>query len=310
MRAQSGQALVESAIVLPLLVAVLLSILQLALLQQARVLAQYAGYQAARAGIVHGGDPARMEDAATWVLAPLACPTRIPGAGAACAAAKEAPPLGRQAAAVGVLHAVSAGAQAAGAQFPGLHVHILGPYWPDHARYFRLAGGEQMDFDDLRDAHPLPQAGGAQPEADAGYRDATRLTIRLLYWYELQVPLADFVIWSAWAAGLVSVRLAGSLETPVVAGRATILAHGKREALLSILGLEMTNPLRTTEPHRGTYDPVRADDLRAMLAAAATGHFFLPIVVHETQRMQSAFEARFVRGCSCSRNCSGVCRAW
>ena len=39
--------------------------------------------------------------------------------------------------------------------------------------------------------------------ADDGYREATLLTIRLLYWYELRIPLADLVVWSAWAAAVV-----------------------------------------------------------------------------------------------------------
>lgn len=314
MRAQSGQTAVEAAIVLPLFVAVLLSILQLALVQQARVLAEYAAYQAARAGAVHGGDPARMDAAATYVLAPTACPTRLQVAGPSCGAAGSG--MARQAASVAVLAGVSAAARAAGSQFPGLRVDILSPYWPAHRRYFRVDGGEQMDFDDLRDARPPPREAGAQPAADAGYREATLLTVRLLYWYELRIPLADFVVWSAWAARLVGRQLAGALEDPSVvlragAGRApSILLHGRRAPLLELIGLQMTNPLRDEELHRGTYDPVRTPDLQAMVAAAGAGRFFLPIVAHHTQRMQSAFEARFIRGCSCARSCAGECRAW
>ena len=42
----------------------------------------------------------------------------------------------------------------------------------------------------------------------------------------------------------------------------------------------------------------------------ATGRFLLPLVVHQTLRMQSAFEARHLRGCSCSQGCPETCRAW
>jgi hypothetical protein len=305
---QSGQAAVEAAIVLPLLVAVLLTILQLALVQQARVLAEYAAYQAARAGVVHGGDPTRMDAAATYVLAPTVCPTRVPAAGAACGGA--AGGVARQAAAVSVLAGVSAFARGAGSQFPGLRVDILSPYWPAHRRWFRTGGGEQMDFDDLRDAHPPPREGGDQPAADAGYREATLLTVRLLYWLELKIPVADAVVWSAWAAGLVAQRLAGALASPVAGDRATVLDHGSREELLSVLGVRVGNPLRAHELHRGSYDPVRTADLQAMVAAAAGGRFFLPVVAFHTMRMQSAFEARFIRGCSCAVSCGGECRAW
>ncbi|HEY0840991.1 MAG TPA: TadE/TadG family type IV pilus assembly protein, partial [Vulgatibacter sp.] len=83
---QRGQVAVETAIVLPLFLACLLGLLQLALLQQARLLTEYAAYQAARAGIVWNGDPGVMKDAAIFALAPTACPTRVPGASTLCAA--------------------------------------------------------------------------------------------------------------------------------------------------------------------------------------------------------------------------------
>lgn len=319
-RGQTGHAAVEAAIVLPLCVVVLLALLQLGMLQHARILAEYAAYQAARAGIVHGGDPRRMEAATAFALAPTVCPTRLPAAGAVCAMGEGDAPMLRQATAIAALTGVNAAARAAGSGFPGMRVDILSPYWPAHARYFRVDGGREMDFDDQRDARPFPEEGGAQPAADAGYREATLLTIRLLYWYELKIPLGDFVIWSAWAAQLAGRQLGGALSSPRVvfaAGpfgrRPGLLEHdGSRAALVTLLGMQMSNPFDDTELHRGDYAPVRAGDVTAMNAAAASGRYLVPIVVHHTMRMQSNFRAEHVSGCSCSTGagCTEVCRAW
>lgn len=70
-RRESGQAAVESAIVLPLFVFLLLGILQLGLMHQARLLTKYAAYKAVRAGSLHHADVKVMERAALAVLLPL-----------------------------------------------------------------------------------------------------------------------------------------------------------------------------------------------------------------------------------------------
>lgn len=60
----------EAAIVLPLVLFLLLGAVQLHLLLQARVLASYAAYRAARAGALHGVDGRAMDAAALSVLVP------------------------------------------------------------------------------------------------------------------------------------------------------------------------------------------------------------------------------------------------
>src|SRR5947208_5083704 len=67
---QSGQAAVETAIILPLLTFMVLGIIQLTMIQQASLMTEYAAYQAARAGVVWNGDWHKMEDAAIVVLTP------------------------------------------------------------------------------------------------------------------------------------------------------------------------------------------------------------------------------------------------
>jgi hypothetical protein len=69
-RAQSGQAAVESALTLPLVVFLFLGTLQLFLLMQGRILAQYALSRAARAGSLNHGSCQAMHHAAIAALVP------------------------------------------------------------------------------------------------------------------------------------------------------------------------------------------------------------------------------------------------
>src|SRR3954447_21437008 len=71
MRNRRGQVAVEGALAAPAVVMLGLGIVQLGLVQQARLLAQYAAFAAARAGVVWGAGDARMHDAAMLVLLPL-----------------------------------------------------------------------------------------------------------------------------------------------------------------------------------------------------------------------------------------------
>jgi hypothetical protein len=70
-RRERGQAAVESAIVLPLFVFLILGILQLGLMHQARLLTKYAAYKAVRVGALNNARKAKMEDAALATLLPL-----------------------------------------------------------------------------------------------------------------------------------------------------------------------------------------------------------------------------------------------
>ncbi len=65
-----GQAMVESAIIIPLMVAVMLSVLQLIMIQHARLMTEYAAFNAARAGIVWNADRFIMQNAAILSLLP------------------------------------------------------------------------------------------------------------------------------------------------------------------------------------------------------------------------------------------------
>jgi hypothetical protein len=69
-RAQRGQALVESAIVMPLMIFMILGVIQLVMVQHARIMTEYAAFNACRAGIVWNADPRPMQAAAIVSLMP------------------------------------------------------------------------------------------------------------------------------------------------------------------------------------------------------------------------------------------------
>lgn len=163
-RDESGQVLVEAAVVVPLALLCLLGLLQLVLLQEARLLVEYAGYRAARTGSLWNADTDRMVASARLVLGPTACPSRWPGV--------SCPPTDRP-----ELRA-AAGAEAlrvlsAGGGFPGLALSVRGPA-------LDLA---EWDFDDP----------AARPDDGV-------ITVELRYWVELRVPFADSGLWHAWRA--------------------------------------------------------------------------------------------------------------
>jgi len=69
-REESGQAVVESAIVIPLMIFLILGMIQLVMVQHARIMTEYAAYNAARAVIVWNADHIIMENAAIISLLP------------------------------------------------------------------------------------------------------------------------------------------------------------------------------------------------------------------------------------------------
>ena len=70
-RSQRGQSIVETAIVMPLFVFLVLGIIQLSLMHQARSVTKYGAFRAARAGSMNHAPIETMERAAWDVLEPL-----------------------------------------------------------------------------------------------------------------------------------------------------------------------------------------------------------------------------------------------
>lgn len=69
-RGEHGQAAVESALTIPMMVFALLGIVQMSMAHHARILSEHAVFKAARAGSVYRADCGRMKGAALTALAP------------------------------------------------------------------------------------------------------------------------------------------------------------------------------------------------------------------------------------------------
>ena len=173
MGGEGGQAVVEAAFALPLTVVLILCTIQITQLQRARLLVEYASFNAARAGAVQNGNDGSdgssgpMHDAAALSLASAQGPTDSLDALARTFAAFRA----REAA----LRALG---------LPLVQVRVLNPRRGDFARLGQHLDGQEIDFDDVR-----PQA-----------IDATLLSIRVRYLVELRVPLANKLIQALWLA--------------------------------------------------------------------------------------------------------------
>jgi hypothetical protein len=152
---ESGQALVEAALTLPLTLFMILGTLQLFLMQQGRVMAEYAAARAVRAGSVNFGDCQSMLHAAIGSLLPVFTRTETPQ---------------RLAQNFNRYSSNSYGGNLQGSTpFTGDIVWIL--------REQPTADIPGDEFDTF----------GTPP-------DQQRLEVRLVFWYPLRIPFADWVI--------------------------------------------------------------------------------------------------------------------
>ncbi len=157
---QSGQAAVEAALTLPLSVFLILGTLQMFLMAQARVLTEYAAFHAVRTGAVKYGECKPMLHAAVATLLPAITPTNTPAKlGEAFRRrrhGKYKPPLDQG--------------------YNGDIVWIT----RDRPTPADIAFDEEETFDD--------------PARYASADDVTRLEARLVFWYPMRIPFANWVL--------------------------------------------------------------------------------------------------------------------
>lgn len=169
---ESGQAAVEAALVLPLYVFLVLGILQLSLMHQARLLTKYAAYKAVRVGALHNARLEPMERTALAVLLPLMSRELGPSGEAQVhdrvgSAAEFQRKWGR-----------FSTNRMPDAPLPYVQVAICNPTSD------ALGGREELDFDDPRVA--------ASGEWKAS--DRTRLAVQVTLNYRMPIPFANWVI--------------------------------------------------------------------------------------------------------------------
>jgi TadE-like protein len=180
-RSQSGQAAVEMALTLPLLIFMILGVLQLSMAVHASLLAQYATFRAVRAGSLGHGDCLKMMHAAALALMPAYARPYKRGLGPAAAAARLA---GEWGARRGPQQIPRYDLTRDGHDESIVWIYRDSPTVSEVARLTTPGGvGEDLRFDSVLNAQ----------DALLG-RTPTRLELRTVFWFPLKIPFANWVI--------------------------------------------------------------------------------------------------------------------
>lgn len=256
-KGERGQAAVETALVMPLMVFLVLGILQLGLITQARVMAKYAAYRAARVGAMNHANVDAMRNAALLHLLPVLVssdevimPTGSPGeviskmAVMSLQNATTAVPGARQ------VDVVICGPIRT--ELEGGGTHPIGR--ADQQQMHSYGSRNEVDFDDPA----LMINNGDSHRRAMGIRkfNRTRLRIQVQLLYRMPIPFANWV--------MTHLYLGTQLPRELMLGKdRNNFASGNRGA-----GSSQVNKVR---------------------AAAFMGVYTLPINVTYAMRMQSNF---------------------
>lgn len=283
---------VEAALVLPLMTFLVLGIIQLTMMQHAKLMTEYAAFQAARAGIVWNGNNERMHDAAVVALLPtLGRTDSVVELGRTWALHRDRD-LAMRPLQLGKGQVIEPAAFNGSNLFGLIRVDTIRPsLWSPIGSIWKLRSGanwRELDFDG---ADTYPEVPGSEekirkffnlPEPDSAevqYRKATLLQIRVRYWYELTIPFANWVIFSAWFASNADVALAGgNRAAPEAVGRG--IDH--QQGYASVYPAEMRVLWRLS---RGSGPP---------RSRGVGRQYFIPLTATHSMRMQSNFHRKWI----------------
>ena len=289
---------------MPLMVFFCLGIVQLTLVQQARLMTEYAAYQAVRAGVVWNGNNERMHDAAIVALLPTMGRT------------DDIVQLGKTWGLASLYDSALAGLQwnngvvpssFNGANLLGLvRVDTVNPaYFTPIENLWRLPDGvnwKELDFDGP-DAFPeTPFIKFAEffnldvrSKDSEIYRKSTVLSIRLRYWYEMKVPFANQVIFLSWFAANAAVALYGGIERSTTNKQNMLGKSGDASALQG-----QGRGIR----HQKGFDSLYQPEMRVLWGLASGDipilsnligrRYFLPLTATHSMRMQSNFHRKWI----------------
>jgi hypothetical protein len=305
---ESGQVAVEAALIMPLMVFMALGIIQLTMIQHAKLMTEYAAYQAARAGIVWGGNNERMHDAAIIALLPTMGRTDDIGKLAVTWGVHQLYDTALRGLAWSATQVKPPASFNGSNLFGMIRVDTVNPaYFTPIDTIWKLRSGanwQELDFDGadsfpevpaledkIRKFFNLPEP----DDAETVYRKATRLTIRLRYWYEMKVPFANWIIFTSWYASNAQVALHGAIDRPTLQKSNLLNRNANLDGLVG--------QARGLAHERG-YNTVYAPEMW-VLWGLATGsiplissvvgkRYFLPLTATYTMRMQSNFQRKWL----------------
>jgi len=178
-RRQSGQVEVETAVVLPVAVFLLLGLIQLGLLHQARIIAEYAAYRAARAGALYNMDKDKMEATAVGALLPILSYDK---SGAELLSRTDSASRWAQ---KYIKPRFKFNRMTDVPSMKYAEIIICGPLKNDVSGLtYSADGGQYVPFDN--------------PEVAGGSGKKTKLRVELVLNYRLIIPFADWVIYRMW----------------------------------------------------------------------------------------------------------------
>lgn len=193
-----GQVVVETAIIMPVFVFLILGLLQMGLLHHARVMTKYAAYKAARAGSLRQGNADDMKRAALAVMLPVL------GRNSSVGAPYRTDDIGNYAIAWNTMK----NAKQNGEEF--VEVKLCNPVGN---------GVNNADFDDPRKAMTQSAGnlaedpkdpgifagpggvGAGQPGRNSGVTfdwkgfNATKLQVQVTSYYRMYIPFANWIVW-------------------------------------------------------------------------------------------------------------------
>jgi len=245
----------------------ILGIVQLSMVQHARICTEYAAFNAARSGIVYNGDPDMMERAAFLSIIPTLgrsdnwgdlFKTFFSKAILAQFGADLADMMGFDI--LGSMKMVQVEILDHPDPQVGNRIAII-----DKQRHLHK---KQIDFDDFRTAPAI----------------ANQLTIHVRYYYRMRIPFANWMLHYMWMASRAdAMSMYGGLS--FINPEKTVL--GQRTGLMSHTGI-----LGSAAAKAGNGD----DELKVALQYRLAGEYRIPINTHYTMRMQSNLYRTYLEG--------------
>jgi len=288
---------------MPLMVFFTLGIIQLTMLQQARLMTEYATYQAARAGIVWNGSNERMHDAAVMALLPTMSNT------------ENADEVSR----TWFTH-WQRDFVMRGLPWGAPRLHVNGQYLTGFVRIDTITPNlitnrfglwkqgptnwTELDFDGVETYPESPVLEtyirkffnvSISDRDEEDFRRDTLLQIRLRYWYEMKIPFANQVIFLAWYAANADVALYGAIERSSLEKQNMLGRSGDSRGL-------RPRAKGIWDPSGKGYPPATATEMMVLWDIAtgalplfgAERRFYIPLHATQSMRMQSNFYRKWI----------------